>query len=320
MKKQMMRWLAAFMLVLSLVQPVFAKQELLIPGGYTVGIRICSQGLVVTGFERNSAAKEAGLRKGDVILTVNEKKVATAEELRQHLTEKQVVLHVLRGDKEAQFCVRPARTAEGGRLGVFVRDSISGIGTVTWVDPETGDYGALGHGVNDADAEILLPLESGVVVASSVENVVKGKCGDPGELQGKFDVHKILGTVEQNTERGIFGVMDLPAACEPLPVADLQEVEPGAAVIRCNVDGTSVQEYSVEILKIYPHAGESGRDLLLSVTDQRLLQKTGGIVQGMSGSPIIQDGKLVGAVTHVLVNDPTRGYGIIIENMLDAAE
>jgi stage IV sporulation protein B len=114
--------------------------------------------------------------------------------------------------------------------------------------------------------------------------------------------------------------MDLPATCEPLPVAEWQEVETGAAVIRCNVDGTSVQEYSVEILKIYPHAEESGRDILLSVTDQRLLQKTGGIVQGMSGSPIVQNGKLVGAVTHVLVNDPTRGYGIFIENMLEAAE
>ena len=319
MKKTMARWLAALLLILCCTQPVFAKQEYLIPGGNTVGIKICSRGLVVTGFDRNSAAKDAGVKKGDVILSVNEKSVDTAEDLRQHLTERQVVLTVLRNEKEAQFFVHPTRTAEGGKLGIFVRDSISGIGTITWVDPETGAYGALGHGVNDAEAEILLPLESGVVVASSVEDVVKGKCGDPGELQGKFDVHRIMGTVEQNTQHGIFGTMDSPSAGEPLPVAQLEEVQTGAAVIRSNVDGTSVQEYSVEILKIYPHAEENGRDLLLRVTDPKLLEKTGGIVQGMSGSPIIQDGKLVGAVTHVLVNDPTRGYGIFIENMLEAA-
>ncbi len=310
MKKTMVRWFAALLLILCCTEPVFAKQELLIPGGCTVGIKISSQGLVVTGFDRHSAAKEAGLKKGDVILSVNENKVSTADDLRRHLTEKQVVLTVLRGEKEAQFCVRPARTSEGSRLGVFVRDSISGIGTVTWYDPETGKYGALGHGVNDADAEILLPLESGVVVASSVEDVVRGARGDPGELQGKFDVHRILGTVEQNTERGIFGVMDPPAAGELLQVAELAEIETGAAVIRSNVDGTSVQEYSVEILKIYPRAEETGRDILLRVTDPQLLKKTGGIVQGMGvidNRDNTEKPENTGFFAVTLSNDPTTG-------------
>ncbi len=319
MKKAITRWLAGWLLLICCTVQVFAKQDMLIPGGNTVGIKLQSRGLVVTGFDRQSTAKEAGLRKGDIILAADETEVCTAAELREKLTGKQVILTVLRGGKEAQFCVRTVRTSEGGRLGIYVRDSISGIGTVTYYDPDSGEFGALGHGVNDADAEILLPMESGVVVASSVERVVKGESGDPGELQGKFDIHQILGTVDQNTERGIFGSMHVTPEGEPMPLAQPQEIAAGAAVIRCNVDGTAVRDYSVEILKIYPNAGETGRDILLRITDRRLLEQTAGIVQGMSGSPIIQDGKLVGAVTHVLVNDPTRGYGIFIENMLEAA-
>ncbi len=315
MKKLVIGWITALAVSLACMGTVFAKPAALIPVGSTVGIKLYSQGLVVTGFDRRSPAKSAGMKKGDVILAADGVTVHSAEDLRSCLTGEQVVLQVLRKGREGAFCVKP----EDCRLGAYVRDSIAGIGTVTWYDQATGAFGALGHGVSDGDTELLLPLKSGVVVPSSVTEVVKGKDGEPGELKGSFDVERIVGSVEKNTEKGIFGQMDAAFSGDPLPVAEAWQIEPGPAVIRSNVEGTEVQEYSVEILKCYPQAQENGRDMVLQITDHRLLEHTGGIVQGMSGSPIIQNGRIIGAVTHVLVNDSTTGYGIFIENMLDAA-
>lgn len=319
MKKQIFRLISAFFLAAALSVQVFALPKTLIPGGCTVGIKLCTKGLVITGFEKNSAAQTAGLRKGDIIVQVDGEAVHTAAALRDSLEKEQVILTVLRDGREAEFCVKPVSTDSGMRLGAYIRDSMAGIGTVTYYDPDTGSFGALGHGVNDVDTAILMPLEAGVVVQSSVADVQKGKSGTPGELKGKFNVDAILGEVEANTEHGIFGTLTTPVTGKPLPVAEASEVEPGAAAILANISGQEVESYAVEILKIYPHADDTGRNMLLQIADQRLLNATGGIVQGMSGSPIIQNGKLVGAVTHVLVNDPTMGYGIFIENMLDAA-
>ena len=164
-----------------------------------------------------------------------------------------------------------------------------------------------------------MPVEAGVTVASSVESIRKGRAGTPGELKGKFDVSRVLGEVEQNCRQGIFGSVLAPIRGTALPVAEPEEVQTGKAEIWSNVCGTQVEAYAVEIEKLCPEADDTGRNLLLRITDPALLRQTGGIVQGMSGSPIIQNGKLIGAVTHVLVNDPTRGYGIFIENMLEAA-
>lgn len=294
---------------------VSATPRMVVPGGNTVGIKLYSRGMVVTDFQEHSPAKEAGLKKGDVILAVDGKIIHTAENLKESLKERQVVLTVSRKGKEQTIKVEP----QGCKIGVYIRDSMAGIGTVTYYDVETCTFGALGHGVNDTDAGLLLPLEAGVVVSSSVSGVKKGRNGEPGELKGLFDVHKILGAVEKNTEFGIFGKLkDLPKGKNIL-TAENHEIKTGSAMILSNIQGTQVQSYSVEILKIYTNSDGSGKDMLLQIKDEELLQKTGGIVQGMSGSPIIQDGKLVGAVTHVLVNDPTRGYGIFIENMLDTA-
>lgn len=315
MKKQIARMAAVFGILCSCVISALAASEQLIPGGCTVGVKLYTQGLVVTGFEAQSAAKAAGMKKGDMIIAVDGAEVHTAAALRDSLGEEPVVLTVLRNGKEARFCVDPKEK----QIGAYVRDSVAGIGTVTYYDPDTGAFGALGHGVNDAETDHLVPVEAGVVVRSSVEDVRKGQGGNPGELRGKFDVETVLGTVDRNSASGLFGHLSSPLAGKPMTVAESDDVEPGPATILSNVDGTNVRSYDVEILKIYPHAAATGRNLLLQVTDQTLLNTTGGIVQGMSGSPIIQDGKLVGAVTHVLVNDPTRGYGIFIENMLDAA-
>ena len=198
---------------------------------------------------------------------------------------------------------------------------MAGIGTMTFYDPETGVFGALGHGITDTETAQLMPLSSGAIMDSQVKAVKKGQQGAAGELKGEFELTQDMGTLNTNCEYGVFGTAEelrfgetLGAA---LPVAAPEEVTPGKATILANVSGDAVEEYQVEISKIFSTDGS--RNLLLTVTDPALRAVTGGIVQGMSGSPILQNGKLVGAVTHVLLEDPTRGYGIFTENMLEAA-
>ena len=316
MKKRILRIVSAICVAAALSVSALAAPKMLIPGGCTVGIKLHTRGLVITQLAEGSAAKEAGLKKGDIIVEVDGEEVHTTQALKERMADDEVVVTVLRNGREAEFCVMP----KTGQLGAYVRDSIAGIGTLTYYDPMTGAFGALGHGVNDAATACLIPVEDGAVLHSSVVEVAKGKSGTPGELKGKFDLSKILGSVQQNSVHGIFGTLTTPISAKPLPVAAEDEVRLGKATILANVSGNAVKSYTVEVLKIYPNAQETGRNLLLKVTDRELLEATGGIVQGMSGSPIIQDGKIVGAVTHVLVNDPTRGYGIFIENMLNTAQ
>ena len=204
-------------------------------------------------------------------------------------------------------------------MGVYLRQGISGIGTVTFYDPETGRFGTLGHGVSDT-AGGLLRMTRGNAYTASVISVKRGKSGDPGQLKGGVESMAVFGQLLKNTPQGVFGVTHFGWEGDVISTADYDEISAGPAKIRCQVEGESVRDYSVEILRCYPQTRTDGRNFLLKITDPDLLSCTGGIVQGMSGSPIIQDGKLVGAVTHVLVNDPTRGYGIFIENMLEAAK
>lgn len=315
MKKQLFRLLCAACTVIVCTVSAWAMPDMLIPGGCTVGIKLNTKGLMVTGFEETSPAEKAGLKKGDIIIEVDGQTIHTVDVLRQRIETDDVVLTVLRNGREAEFCVTPVEK----QIGAQVRDTIAGIGTITYYDPISGTFGALGHGVSDVNTSQLIPVEEGVLIHSSVAQVVRGKHGTPGELKGHFDMGSVLGTVKRNCPHGIFGTMSVPLSKKPLPVAGTEEVKEGRATILSNVSGEEVRAYAVEIQKIYPNADETGRNLLLKVTDHDLLAATGGIVQGMSGSPIIQNGKLVGAVTHVLVNDPTKGYGIFIENMLEAA-
>ena len=191
-----------------------------------------------------------------------------------------------------------------------------------YVDPQTGAFGSLGHGICDSETGVLLPLHEGTIIHSTVSSVQRGKAGEPGSLQGEFSTEKALGTVAQNTESGIFGTItddSLYSELQCVPVASADEIKIGDAEILSNVDGDSVQRYSVQIVKLYPANDEYGRSMMLRVTDSQLAEKTGGIVQGMSGSPILQNGKLIGAVTHVLVDNPMEGYGISMEKMLAAS-
>ena len=321
MKRKLLSFIFAWSILYALPLSAGAEQ-LLIPVGRIIGITVSDDTLTVAAFDDTcgAAARDAGLKIGDRIEAMEGIPVTSATDIKALLKNcgEDIELTVIRGSKKQTLRLQPQQTAEGPRLGVYLRQGIAGIGTVTFYDPDTKTFGSLGHGVNDPRGA-LLPLKSGSVYEASVQSVRKGCSGDPGQLRGCAEAGQSIGQLKKNTPQGIFGTAPKGWPGEPLPVAAYSDVHTGKAMIRSTVAGETVQEYSVEILKIYPQDRPDCRNFLIKVTDPALLTATGGIVQGMSGSPIIQDGKLVGAVTHVLVNDPTTGYGIFIENMLDAA-
>ncbi len=305
--------------------------EELIPGGMAFGVKFFTEGAIVlgtTGVETASGvvspAKDAGLQTGDIITEAGGEEFESAAELISIVSGsggKPVELEYFRGDEEFTVAVTPVRDNESGefRIGVLVRDSTAGIGTVTYIDPETMDFGGLGHGIYDSETGNLLPLGSGAVVDVQITDVVKSERNYPGQLKGSFD-NVAIGSLWDNCEEGVFGrlVRFSWETQNPIPVAEWDEVSEGKAYIQTTLSGNEVKQYEIEIQEIFNDSG-STKNYLLRVTDEELIEKAGGIVQGMSGSPIIQNGKLVGAVTHVLVNDPLKGYGIFIENMLHSA-
>lgn len=299
-----------------------AAVEQLIPVGKVIGIELFDGSVTVAAIDETlgGSARAAGLQVGDKILRVDQKEITCARDVRYALdrSDVQVELTVERKGKVETLQLQPQVTPDGPRLGIYLRQGITGVGTVTWYDPDTGAFGALGHGVNTQSGD-LLPMEKGNIYAATVAGVNKGEPGKPGQLLGALEGETPVGTLTENTAQGIFGKALRDWEGQAIPVGEEQDVQTGQAQILSTVSDGQTQTYCVEILKVYPNAGNTGRNMLLRVTDPALLSTTGGIVQGMSGSPIIQDGKLIGAVTHVLVNDPTTGYGIFIENMLDAA-
>jgi len=298
--------------LLLLLTPISAQAQTLIPGGQVIGIRL-GDPMTVAAFDGSSSARDAGMQVGDRITHINNIKVETVQALRQAIKEA--------GDTVSVSFTRngsPRRVSvalRSGLLGIYMKQCVTGIGTVTYYDPVSGDFGALGHGVNTKNGD-LIQTDTGTVFGAAVADLQPGTTGEPGRLIGTVRSSEQLGRLYKNTPQGIFGTLsDIPQAA-PLETGTAKV---GDAVIRSTVKDKQLQEYSVKILKIYPSDRQNGRNMLLQITDPILLDTTNGIVQGMSGSPIIQDGKLIGAVTHVLVNDPTTGYGIFIENMIDAA-
>ena len=321
MKKIRFRLMLTALCLIVLTQTVWGAQ-LVVPGGQVIGLQLQDNTITVAAFDEDlgAEARSCGLQIGDRIVAINGKTVCSAQDVRDVLsrTDGDAEISVLRDGKAKKLYITPEITSDGPRLGVYLKQGITGVGTVTWYDPDSGRFGALGHGVNDPDGK-LVSMEQGTVYNATVLTVKTGKTGTPGQLMSSVSGNGVIGSLSKNTVQGVFGTAELSAQEEMLPVGNKDDVHTGTATIRSTVSGNQVQEYSVEILKVYPNSGPSGRNMLVKVTDPDLLAVTGGIVQGMSGSPIIQDGKLVGAVTHVLVNDPTTGYGIFIENMLDAA-
>ena len=317
--KRILSGAAALLLLIAL--PLSAEAARLIPVGKLIGLQLRTEAITVAAFDDalGMGAREAGLQIGDRLLEINGNRVQEAADVPDLLDgSEQAELTLIRGSKKLTIRVPVRQTPEGQKLGIYLRQGISGIGTVTWYDPDSGIFGALGHGVSGSDG-MILPMVDGTAFDAELSAVRRGASGEPGQLRGETSPERLRGTLYKNTPQGVFGKTDRPWDGQCLETAEYDEIKLGDAVIRSTVCGSEPRDYSVEILKIYPKDRPDGRNFLIRVTDPELLKTTGGIIQGMSGSPIIQDDKIIGAVTHVLVNSPDTGYGIFIENMLDAA-
>lgn len=317
--------------------PIFAQGEkMLVPGGQTIGVTLEAEGVLISAIGEVSAsdgtiktpAADAGLCKGDIIKSVNKKNISSVEELSEVLESscgKKTEIGYQREKKLHTASIIPAKAKESGKycIGAWVKDAASGIGTLTYIDIENNSFAALGHGICNPDTGNLIPLDNGKILKSEIISVEKGEKGIPGQLKGVFSENKdVIGTVITNNQSGLYGTLNhnFNTNALALPVAKKEEITKGKAQIFACVSPEGTQMYEIEIIKIFPTSYSKNKDMIIKITDERLKEKTGGIVQGMSGSPIIQNGKIVGAVTHVFVNDPTRGYGIFIENMLAEAE
>lgn len=309
----------------------------IIPSGEAIGVKIQTKGVLVVGLssittaegKKHSPAADAGFEIGDTILEINSQKIVKDRDITKIVNSskgKNLNFLIQREGRRQNIKVKPVQSLEDSkfRVGLWVRDNIAGVGTMTFVDPDTNTFGALGHGITDIDSGVLVDISMGSVLKSKVASVQRARKTVPGEIVGIFyESEDPYGKINKNTNFGIYGNLNTnnrQNSLEPMPIALSYQVKEGPAKILSTIEGNNVEEFDIEIQKVNKQNSPNSKSMLIKVTDQRLLNITGGIVQGMSGSPIIQDGRIVGAVTHVLVNDPTRGYGIFIEWMLDEAE
>lgn len=305
------------------------QRKYLIPGGQAFGVKFYTEGAIVvdiSSFESDSGtvspAKEAGIKVSDIIIAVNGQKITSNKDISNIVNASPgdcVNVTVKRNSQIFETTVQPERCVAQNayRIGMWVRDSTAGIGTVTYYDPENGTFAGLGHGISDIDTGILMPMAQGEVIGATITGIAKGQKGSPGQLMGAFDETVVLGNLINNSEKGIQAQIgdNCPINEALLPIAFKSEIHEGEAQILCTVTNEGVRSYDAQIESISLLSGDT-KNMVIRITDEKLLGITGGIIQGMSGSTILQDGKIVGAVTHVLVNDPTRGYGIFIENMI----
>lgn len=301
------------------------------PAGIPIGIYVKTEGVLVVGIgefegEEGQICHPAKyiLQAGDYILEMNDEPVTGKKQLIENISHsegQEIVFKIKRGDEVFQVKAKPELNQNGEyKIGIWVRDNAQGVGTMTYID-ENGCFGALGHGINDVDTSTLMMLKSGTLYHTEIIGITRGSNGSPGELTGfiEYDDRNVMGSITENTSRGIFGTCTPETAqsssYDYLPIGLKQEIEIGPAKIICSI-GSGTESYDVEITAINLENDNINRGIVLEITDSALLSTTGGIVQGMSGSPIIQNGKIIGAVTHVLVQDSTKGYGIFIETML----
>jgi stage IV sporulation protein B len=311
-------------------------EKKLMPGGHSIGIKLHSEGVLVVGHHlvrgsdfSASPAKEAGIEVGDIILAMDGVALQDANQVAEIINRpgsagKTISFLLKRESRLLTREVTPLYCLETGRfrIGLYVRDTAAGVGTLTFYDPETRIYGALGHVITDVDTNQPIEVRDGQVVKANIVSIKAARRGQPGEKTGIFQEDRdIIGNIEKNCLFGIFGKLSSmePVAGSriiPVPIALMSQVEVGPAEILTVLEGDNIERFDIEIQRVYQQNRPSDKGMVIRVTDERLLETTGGIVQGMSGSPILQKGRLVGAVTHVFVNDPTRGYGIFIEWMV----
>ncbi len=312
------------------------SESVLVPGGHSVGVRMDVKGVLIVGLEeiqtidgrKVNPGIEAGLQIGDMILEINGTKVYKADEVRELVNKIQGDIHlkVKRKDQKLELDLTPVIAQEDHlyKLGVWVKDKTAGIGTLTFYDPVSQSFGALGHAIIDPETGAVLSVDKGQLLQAQVQSIQEGSAGTPGEIRGVFyEADSPLGGLEKNSIYGLFGnayhPIENPLYKKPLVVGKQEQVEKGKAYILTTLNGNKLERFEIEIEKVDHQKKPSDKGMVIRVTDEKLLEKSGGIVQGMSGSPIIQNDRIVGAVTHVFVNNPKKGYGIFIEWMLQEA-
>lgn len=310
-----------------------------IPSGESIGVKIESKGILVVGLstvtdvngKKVSPSADAGFAVGDKILKINGENIENETDIVEIVNdkeneEKRLIVSIERKGKPLELSIKPAQSCEDKlyKMGLWVRDNIAGVGTMTFYDTDTGQFGALGHGITDIDSGVLIDIDKGKILKSKVISIQRAKKAVPGEIVGLFtDSNGVYGVIDKNSSFGIYGVLErnrMNKRGTPIPVAMRNQVKEGPAKIMATIEDDKVEEFDIEIQKIFRQNNADSKSMIIKVTDPRLIEMTGGIVQGMSGSPIIQNGMLAGAVTHVLINDPLRGYGIFAEWMLKEAD
>jgi len=299
-----------------------------IPVGKAIGMKLYTDGVLVVGMSEINGKKpyeNTGIQEGDRIIEINNEKVDSTDELIETVNKsngKQIAVKYKRNEDIITTSIEPAKTDDDQyKLGLWVRDAAAGVGTMTFYEPSSGMFAALGHGITDIDTSDLIQIANGELVTTNILSIVKGEKGAPGEIRGTIENGVSFGNIYKNTKYGVYGNvlnksrLELNSA-EEIEVALRNEIKTGKAQILCELQDGKIERYEIEIQKLFINNNEDNKSMVIKVTDKRLIEKTGGIIQGMSGAPIIQNGKFVGAVTHVLVNDPTIGYGVFADIMI----
>lgn len=298
-----------------------------IPLGNAIGLKLYTEGVLIVGMSEIEGKRPyelSGIKEGDRIISIDDKKIETTEDLIETVNAskgKEVSIKYVRENSEEVTNITPVQTKQNEyKLGLWVRDAAAGVGTASFYIPSTGMFASLGHGITDIDTGDLITISNGELVSTNIVSIQKGEKGKPGEIKGSIEGSSKIGEVYKNTSFGIFGKVSnknsLKITESEMEILNRDEIKKGKAQIICELEDGKKEYYDIEIQRIYTANNKDNKSMLIKITDERLLEKTGGIIQGMSGSPIIQNGKFVGAVTHVLVNDPTTGYGVFADMML----
>ncbi len=300
-----------------------------VPLGKAIGMKLYTEGVLVVGMSEIEGKKpyeNSGIETGDKIIEINNIEISNTDELIQCVNNSNgsniEIKYINDKNEEEVANILPAKTSNNEyKLGLWVRDAAAGVGTITFYEPSTGEFGALGHGINDVDTYELIDIANGELVNTNIIDIVKGERGSPGEIRGIIEGERTIGSISKNTSFGVYGnVLDTTKLSinknNELEVANRSEIKTGKAQIMCELENGKVQNYEIEIQKIFLENNSDNKSMLIKVTDEKLIEKTGGIIQGMSGAPIIQNGKFIGAVTHVLVNDPQMGYAVFGDLMI----
>ncbi len=314
-----------FLVLLVTIFPltINAYSEYIIAGGQNIGIQLKSSGIMIVGFYKvddEYIAKDSGLLIGDIITTINDTEVLSVTELSNIINNSNgsIKIGYIRGNITEYTNLKLTRDNNTYKTGIYVKDTISGIGTLTYIDPNTNLFGALGHEILDKNTGKILDISGGNIFSSEVTNIIPSTNGVPGEKNALIDSKNIFGEITENTNQGIYGQYTEDFSTQALyKVADPSLITKGEAIIRTVLEGNNIQEFTINITKI---SDGDTKNILFEITDEELLDKTGGVIQGMSGSPIIQNDMIIGAVTHVIVDSPKKGYGIFITNMLEQGE